>query len=159
MKWPAAAAAWDQRLPHKKRAAYHLKLFGASKLSDVQNKYYDSLMWGIWTRFKHQGFVFTPSCLLYMMHWSVFQVWPSDTHLHIWVCVSPACRNEGEVCSGVGGEVARAVQWAGTWQTEHSGKHKGIKGQHSKQKRCWTLIICSFLFSSATDQVIHSVMI
>lgn len=49
---------------------------------------------------------------------TVFQVSPAPIPTHLCVsgrvCDSPACGNKGEVCSCVGGEVARAVQWTGT---------------------------------------------
>lgn len=64
--------------------------------------------------------------------------------------VLPASRNKGEVCSCVGREVARTVQWAGPWKTERS---KGISRNDSKTDRKQKTYICVHMMSSFFNTV------
>lgn len=72
--------------------------------------------------------------------------------------VLPASRNKGEVCSCVGREVARTVQWAGPWKTERS---KWISRNDSKTDRKQKTYICvhmmwSFFNTMNTDVAANS---
>lgn len=64
--------------------------------------------------------------------------------------VLPASRNKGEVCSCVGREVARTVQWAGPWKMERS---KGISRNDSKTDRKQKTYICVHVMSSFFNTV------
>lgn len=64
--------------------------------------------------------------------------------------VLPASRNKGEVCSCVGREVTRTVQWAGPWKTERS---KGISRNDSKTDRKQKTYTCVHVMSSFFNTV------
>lgn len=64
--------------------------------------------------------------------------------------VLPASRNKGEVCSCVGREVARTVQWAGPWKTERS---KVISRNDSKTDRKQKTYTCVHVMSSFFNTV------
>lgn len=64
--------------------------------------------------------------------------------------VLPASRNKGEVCSCVGREVARTVQWAGPWKTERS---KVLSRNDSKTDRKQKTYTCVHVMSSFFNTV------